>query len=202
MKSVARWISAFASFASIAGLAFIPALPVWIKILILVIGAIALAVLLYCAVSTDRLNRIECRSVDEIHNAMLSMIKNQGKICIMSRDLSWVDEEIMDVFKKKRNSVQIFAQHKNELTKQIEELGIKIMYYGQYGFEPKTRFTIIGYGRQFPQVAIANTQYSVRKKGKAKHTIYQTSKDGAEQDEWINSLALDLIELCLKCCEE
>ena len=197
-----RWISAIATFASIIGLAFAQDVPAWIKCIIVIIGLFCLVFLSYSAFCANRINKIVCRSEKEIHDAMLRLIKTQAKISIMSRDLSWVDEEITEIIKKKKSNIQIFAQAENDITKQLENNGTKIMYYGKYGFEPKTRFTIIGYNRPSPQVAISNTLHTVRKKGKVIHTIYETSPDGAEQDQWINSLALDLMDLCMKCCEE
>ena len=83
-----------------------------------------------------------------------------------------------------------------KLTKKLKEAGIQIRYYGDTHFEPQTRFTIIGYNKPTPQVAISRTQYTIRKRGKLNHKIYQTSMSGDERDMWINSLALDMIDLC------
>lgn len=114
----------------------------------------------------------------------------------MSRDLTWVNGEIEDVLTSKASSVVIFAERENEVTKRLRAKGIQVYYYGKLGFEPKTRFTVIRYNRDNPQVAIANTLETVRKKGKFKHTIYETRDQGQRQDKWINSLAIDLISLC------
>ena len=135
-------------------------------------------------------------SEDEIRSAMIKIIKSQGKVCIMSRDLSWVNPEVSDCLKKKKDNLLIFAQKETELTKKLKEAGIQIRYYGDTHFEPQTRFTIIGYNKPTPQVAISRTQYTIRKRGKLNHKIYQTSMSGDERDMWINSLALDMIDLC------
>jgi len=182
--------------ASIFGLAFIDGLPLWVRILILLFGIACLGVLIYLEFKDHTPNEKECFSEEEIKDAMKDIIKTQGKVCIMSRDLSWVDGEIEACLISKRDSVLIFAQAENELTQRLRNSGIAVRYYGKYNFEPKTRFTVIRYNRANPQVAIANTQDTVRKKGKFKHTIYETGDSGQPQDKWINSLAVDLIALC------
>lgn len=123
----------------------------------------------------------------------------QGKICIMSRDLSWVDCEVRACIVSKAPNVLIFLEKETNLTNELRDNGVEIMCYGMWNFEPKTRFTIIRYNTNNPQVAIANTQNSIRKKGKIRHTIYQTQRNNGT-DEWINSLAIDMIQLCKSVC--
>lgn len=188
-----------ASFASIISLALIENMPSWISYIIGVVGCISLIVLIYDYFKEKKPNEVLCTSDDEIKNQMKRIIKMQGKVCIMSRDLSWVDSEIETCICSKANSVLIFAEKETDLTKRLQASGVEILYYGVLGFEPKTRFTMIRYNTYNSQVAIANTQNSIRKKGKVKHIIYQTEK-GKREDEWINSLASDMILLCKASC--
>lgn len=127
---------------------------------------------------------------------MKELIKSQGKVCIMSRDLSWVDRDIEKCILEKKNSIKFFVENEIALTKRLQANGVQVKYYGHLGFEPKTRFTVIRYNRANPQVAIANTQNSIRKKHKYKHVIYETSDSACKQDKWINSLAVDMVTLC------
>ncbi len=143
----------------------------------------------------ENINEVVCESDEDIKATMKQVIKTQGKICIMSRDLSWVDPEMELCITSKSSSMLIFAEKSTELTKRLSDNGVEIKYYGKWKFEPKTRFTIIRYNTRNEQVVIANTQNSINKKGKIKHTIYQTKK-GNKTDEWINSLAIDMIDLC------
>ena len=105
-------------------------------------------------------------------------------------------------FRIKKDNVLIFAQSQNAITSSLVSRGIKVKYYADLGFEPKTRFTIIRYNKNNPQVAIANMENNIRKKNKFKHIIYQTSPNGTRQDEWINSLAIDMVQLCNIVCKE
>lgn len=137
-----------------------------------------------------------CRSENEIKSTMKDLIKSQGKVCVMSRDLSWVDKDIEKCIIEKKDSVKIFVENEIELTKRLQAKGVQIKYYGMLGFEPKTRFTVIRYNRDNPQVAIANTENTIRKRSKFKHVIYETRDSACKQDKWINSLAVDMVTLC------
>lgn len=156
---------------------------------------IEIALVLFKLLKEEEINEVICESEESIKSTMKKVIKTQGKICIMSRDLSWVDPEIELCITSKASSMLIFAEKSTELTERLNKNGVEIKYYGKWNFEPKTRFTIIRYNTRNEQVVIANTQNSINKKGKIKHTIYQTKK-GNKTDEWINSLAMDMIDLC------
>lgn len=188
-------IETLGSFASIISLALIEDIPSGISYLIGIVGCISLIFLICDYFKEKQINEIVCSSDYEIKIQMKKIIKMQGKICIMSRDLSWVDAEIETCICSKANSVLIFAEKVTDLTERLQKNGVEILYYGGLGFEPKTRFTTIRYNTNNSQVAIANIQNSIRKRGKVKHVIYQTEK-GRREDEWINSLAIDMISLC------
>lgn len=194
-------ITAIGTFASIVSLGFIKELPLFGRIGIVIIGCICFGYLIYDAISSSKTNEIVCHSDEEIASTMKELIKTHGKICIMSRDLSWVDAEMEACISVRKDNVLIFAQKESDLTRRLIENGATVKYYGHLHFEPKTRFTIIRYNSNNPQVAIANTQNSVRKKNKFKHVIYETVNNGSQQDQWINSLALDMMSLCIAASE-
>lgn len=159
-----------------------------------------IALIVYNISKEEQINELICESDEEIKSAMKKIIKMQGKVCIMSRDLSWVDAEVEACISFKSASMLIFAEKETELTERLKKCGVDLRYYGALGFEPKTRFTIIRYNANNPQVAIANTRNLIRKKGKFKHTIYQTTNE-SRIDEWINSLAVDMVTLCKLVCD-
>ena len=198
MKTI---ITAIGTFASIIGLAFISTIPLWSRILIGFFGLVCLGVLIFDYYNNDRSNERICHSPGEIKTAMLDLIRTQGKICIMSRDLTWVDKDVEKQIAKKGPSITIFVESSTDLTKRLSKSGVIIKLYGSKGFEPTSRFTVIKYPRD-PQVAIANTKYSIRKAHSFKHYIYETGGGNAQQDKWINSLAIDMIELCKLVCED
>lgn len=194
--------AAVANAASIIGLATFSTNSRGVTFIIVTVALICLGYLIYDAYKNSLVNERICKSEEEIEQAMRELIKTQGKVCIMSRDLSWVSPEIMGCLENKRGSVTIFAQEENEITKTLREKQVNIKYYGEYGFEPKTRFTVIRYNTDRPQVAIANMEYSIRKGNRFRHVIYETAVRGSQQDSWINSLAVDMINLCNLVCKE
>lgn len=195
MKTI---ITSIGTVASIISLTALPGIPLWGKIIICVIGIVSFAFLLIDHYRGAQVNEIKCKNDSEIKESMKRIIKSQGKICIMSRDLSWVDDDIKKCFKEKGSSLLIFVQKENKDTREIASYGAEIQYYNALGWEPKTRFTVIRYNRDHPQVAIANTQDTIRRRNKFVHTIYETSQNNCKQDDFIASLAMDLISLCKK----
>lgn len=183
--------------ASILSLIFIKDIPLWLRIIIGIVGIGLLAILAVFLFQERQVNKIVCKSDVEIKAAMRKLIKTQGKVCIVSRDLSWVDSSIEVILKKKGNSLLIFAEKESDLTKRLITNGVNVKYYGDLEYEPKTRFTVLRYNRLNPQVAISNTTNTMRKKDSFKHTIYETNPAN-QLDSWINSLAIDLIELLNK----
>lgn len=198
MKQIAEIILAFLS---ILGLLLTDGINIIWSILIALVGIVCIVMLSFDYYKDKQTNKIICTSDEEIKTQMKKIIKTPGKVGIMSRDLSWVDVEVEACIKEKAKSMLIFAEDPSPLTQRLELAGVEMRYYGVFGFEPKTRFTIIRYNTNKPQVAIANTEHSIRKRGKVKHTIYQTSTQGRE-DEWINSLTSDMLDLCRKACEK
>jgi len=198
-----RIITAFANVASIVSLAFASnSIPNWGRVLIVFFGIICLIILLFDSVKKNQVNETVCKTEEEINKVMKELIRTKGKICIMSRDLSWVDDELESNICKQGSNLLIFVQKETTLTKRLKSSHVDVKYYGHLNFEPKTRFTVLRYNRNNPQVAIADTQGAVRRGKKLNHTIYETTEKGAYQDKWINSLALDMIDLCKEACKD
>lgn len=195
---VKKIIMAITSGISILSLAFVESFPISIKILIAIVGVGCILFLIYNEIKDSRGNERVCQTNEEIMDTMMRLIKSDGKVAILSRDLSWVNEDIKFQMAKKANNIVLCVQKENKLTLELEDEGVVIRYYGHLGFEPVSRFTIIRYNKEEAQVAIANTESSVRTNTSFKHVIYQTSPHGNRQDEWINSLSKDLIKLCFK----
>lgn len=203
IKIMKRNITSIGTGASIISLAFIPGVPTWARWIIGIIGAICVGMLAYDDYKSNQPdeNEMVCTNETEIKEEMIKLIKTQGKICIMSRDLSWVEKDVMDCIINKKDSVKIFAQAENETTRKLVDAGVAVRYYGSTGFEPLTRFTILRPKKPDSQVAIAMTNSQLKKKKKKtfEHIIYLTGgKHADKRDRWITSLATDMMELCDK----
>ncbi len=189
-------ISALGIAVSIISLAF--SLPSWGKVVFVIVGIFSLLYLIYIDIIKSQENTIVCHNEDEIKKQMSNLINAQGSICIMSRDLSWVTPEIETLIIDKRDNMLIFAQHSTELTKRMSNNGVSIYLYGNIGFEPKTRFTIIRFNQDQPQVAISKPSSKLKGRHTYTHKIYQTASRNNDKDAWIISLSLDLMRLCEK----
>lgn len=189
-----------ASAASILSLALTNSIPSWLQYIIAAFGIGCLVYLLFLDYLRGRDNLIVCKSEQQTRDCLKDWIKQPGKVCIMTRDLSWVDAGTEECLIKKSNSVLIFAQGETELTSRLTAKGVDIRFYDDTGFEPQTRFTVIRYNKTDRQIAIANTRNTIRKKNNYRHTIYQTSTHGDLKDMWIMSLATDLIDMCKCTC--
>ena len=192
-----KLICALSTGASIISLMAMPGIPLWAHILLGLLGVISFGYLVWDDIYNSKRNEKVYYNDAEVREAMKGIIKCQGKICIMSRALSWVDDDVIRIMTKKKNSILIFAQEPNDITNKLKENGIQVRFYGSYGFVPKTRFTVIRYDRNNPQVAIANGEHNIKKQNGYKHVIYETlpGKEN-KHDAWINSLAADMISLC------
>ena len=171
-----RYVATFAMLASIIALATIQGIPLWLRIIIIAIGVWGTFDQLHEDYKNNHENIKICKTQSEIEDAMQELVRVQGKVCIMSRDLSWVNNRIKAAIIKKSESVRVFAQKESSLTNELKSSGVEVYYYGAYGFEPKTRFTIIRYNRNDRQVAIAETSNALKKKW-FQHKIYETKND-------------------------
>ncbi len=131
MGKVSRIIKVVATAASIFGLAFMDGLSALPRYIIMGVGVICFSWLLYDEYKSNCVNERVCTNQDQVNKAMEDIIKSQGKICIVSRDLSWVDENIKKSLVDKKDNVLIFAQAKNNTTEQLKAEGIKVKFYGE-----------------------------------------------------------------------
>lgn len=76
---------------------------------------------------------------------------------IFSRDMSWTDEKaIRQVLMEKagRNELTVFLEHPIPLTDELRRQGAQIVTYGALGHVPRSRFTIVDFGREGARVAV------------------------------------------------
>lgn len=198
-KLMGQIVSAIGVFCSIISLLTFTETPIWVKIIIVVVAIICLLVLLVLGIKSNMKNNIICDSEDKIKAEMKKMLQEQGKIVVMSRSLGWVDDEILVATGRKKDRLIVYAEKENDITKKLKDQGVIVRLYGRTGFIPKTRYTIIRYGRNDAQVNVAKTQSRIRLH-RFKHIIHQTSST-EECDDYVVSLAIDMVNLMEKVCD-
>lgn len=139
-----------------------------------------------------------CKNEKEINDFMKHWIQTDGVVKVFSRDLSWVDDDMLGIIRKKGGDLYFYVQSKNRAVEAIRQVnpGCRIYYYGDYGFEPISRYTVIHANRDTRQIAVALQE----KKGfkNMRHEIY-ISEDSA-YDKKMLGLAMDLMS-CIECME-
>lgn len=109
-------ISAVATGASLVSLLSFTGLQSWARLLIMLAGIGSTCFLIYSIIKANQINEVVCESNEEIQSKMKEIIKMQGKICILSRDLSWMNSDILTTIKGKASSVLIFAENPTKET--------------------------------------------------------------------------------------
>lgn len=188
MKFFLNWLAAAAS---LLGLYFTLRPPTSeLSIIQIIIISIVLAVFGIAAYRDirDEIRRSAktYKNTAEINKYMHAMLKNSGRCEICSRDASWIsDDHIYTLLQQKSGKGELtFLVHK--ATPELNALaknGAEIIEYGQIGFKPITRFTVVNAGNKASSyVAIG------RKRPNEPHTIEEL--DSAHPTY---SLAVDLI---------
>jgi len=137
----------------------------------------------------------KCKSKEQITNQLLKFFSDDGRICIVSRNLSWSsDLKIQSKLKEKsiKNDLNIFAEKESEYPVALTSTKSSAKFYEDLQFTPKCRFTITNYKNNNALLHIAHIDDNEN------HLIYRyKNKDGP-----IYYLALDLAELLEKSIEK
>lgn len=134
---------------------------------------------------------IYCKNEKEINEYMFRWINKGGRVTIFTRDMSWAEDDIVikDMLLKKamKNELTIILAKNKGLTKNLEQNGANIYTYGELGYTPNSRFTIVRTGRIDSKVAIGKEQ-------NGKHFIEEFSS----ADGYQFHIANDLVNFLMK----
>lgn len=96
-------------------------------------------------------------SQKKINSYMGKWVSGGGRVAIFSRDMSWARvDPIRRILREKaaQNELIVCLEHPIELTDELEELGAQIVTYQDLGHMPRSRFTIVDFGREGARVAV------------------------------------------------
>lgn len=147
---------------------------------------IATFLLIYSIIEEGKARRRVFRSDRGIKKYMRKWISSPGRTVVFSRDLSWGNEDGTReslVGKSERNELTIFLEKPTEFSDDLKQRGADIRVYGSSGFIPKSRFTIVGAGKQGARVAVGlqeDGKHVVYQFESGKHPIYALAEDLAE----------------------
>lgn len=189
-NTVVQIIGLVADFVTIIAFAFTD-LDIWLKIVAIIFMLISASGFIFLLLK-NRFIRV-CKNNKQIHTFMSDWISTPGVVKIMSRDLSWVDDDILDIFAEKGKDLLVFAESESDTVKKIRKINpdCRIIIYGKYGFSLGTRYTIIHANKDSRQIAITLAS-EIDSKMKIRHEVY-VSKSDEKVDKKLIGLAMDLM---------
>jgi hypothetical protein len=97
------------------------------------------------------------RNAARINRYMRRWVSAGGRVVILSRDMSWAgDATTTTVLRRKpeNHELTIFVEKEIPLTDDLKRRGAQIYTYQRLGHVPRSRFTIVDYGREGARVAV------------------------------------------------
>lgn len=162
LKLFATAIVHVASYASILGLYFtlVPLdqpRPPWHWLLIGASILVTIRLILKDFLEYCRFAPKVYTSKKKINAYMCKLVSGSGRVAIFSRDMSWAQAETVRAIlqdKAKRNELIVCLDHPIELTDELKALGAQIITYRDLKHLPRSRFTIVDFGREGARVTV------------------------------------------------
>ncbi|MEB8692972.1 hypothetical protein P4H09_29535 [Bacillus cereus] len=125
-----------------------------------IVAAVLFIVTIYTEIKTYKKPGLYCKDEKSINEYMIDWIEKGGRVIVFTRDMSWAQSDInvknMLIKKAENNELEIVLLEKNSLTNDLEKKGASIYTYGNLGYIPKSRFTIVRTDRVDSKVAIGS----------------------------------------------
>jgi hypothetical protein len=134
--------------------------PPWHWLLIAATALVAVVTIVMDVRTKARELPTVCKNSAEIRDYMNHWLRAGGRVASVSRDVSWADKDNERVLleKAKRRELILCVEKGTPLTKRLEQAGAEIIFYGGTKFIPKSRFTIVDFGRDGARVAVGTTE--------------------------------------------
>ena len=122
-------------------------------------------------------------SKKRIKRYMRHWVASGDRAVILSRDLSWVDDPDMKsvlIMKAKKSELTIYIQKEITLSDELKSFGAEIVTYSRSGHSPRSRFTIINYGKEGARVAIgaqSKGKHVIEEFESGQHPIFAVADD-------------------------
>lgn len=125
-----------------------------------------------------------CKNDQEIRDYMYRWISNGGRVVIFTRDMSWVsDREMTDMLtnKARAKELTLFLPNRIPSINDLEKAGASIIEYSNLNYTPRSRFTIINYGRDDAKVAVGKridvNKHLIEEYGIGQHPYFNVAND-------------------------
>jgi hypothetical protein len=121
---------------------------------------------------------------DSISQYMYKLISEGGRVAIWTRDMSWAEnhERIIELLtsKAKRNELIICTPRRFPIMSQLISAGAEVHLYDKLDFVPRSRFTIVQFGREGSRVAIGSREgdyHVIKEFASGEHSIFTVTED-------------------------
>lgn len=125
-----------------------------------------------------------CKNDQEIRDYMYRWISKGGRVVIFTRDMSWAsDREMTDMLNNKARASELTLCLPNRipLINDLEKAGASIIDYPNLNYTPRSRFTIINYGRDDAKVAVGKrvdvNKHLIEEYGIGQHPYFNVAND-------------------------
>jgi hypothetical protein len=158
---IAALVTQAASCASILGLYFALEPPtserIWWHLVLVALPIVAAVYVMYREMVHLYTGPRTYRSAKKINSYMRRWVGSGGRVVIFSRDLTWANEPATRNLlrdKAKQNELTVCLEHTVPLATELRNEGAKIVTYGKLAHIPRSRFTIVDFGREGARVAV------------------------------------------------
>ncbi|MGE0282537.1 MAG: hypothetical protein AB7P20_18265 [Rhizobiaceae bacterium] len=160
-KTLGLALTQVASFCSVLGvyLTITPANDArpWWHWIVIALGVTLTAFIVFLEIREQKRHGTKTfKSKTKINKYMYDWVSNSGRALIFSRDMSWVNDEIMQLLltKARHKELTICLEHPIEISDRLKNEGATIITYGNLGHVPRSRFTIVDFERDGARVAV------------------------------------------------
>jgi len=188
-------LSIIGSFSSLIGLVFLlrpsgQVLNLW-QIGLFAVGLLLLIIAIILLIQNYLKKRPRSMPIGpKVNEYMYKWIKQGGKVAILTRDMSWVDNDKMkELLRSKAHHSELCLCLPNEiaLSQELKQLGAQVHTFSELNYVPESRFTIVNKDRMDAQLAVGRSH-------EQKHLIEECSLG----EHPVFSIANDLVNFIIK----
>lgn len=143
------------------------------------IGTVAMVVINVAAIAWETVSHIQSApkrfrltQPGKIRRYMIRWLRSGGRSVIFTRDMTWVDETVREILlaKARNRELTICLEHPLPIATELQREGAQVISYGELGVVPRSRYTIVDFGKNGARVAVGGAVHN--------HHVIQEFRDG------------------------
>ncbi|MDW7730550.1 MAG: hypothetical protein SCJ94_11190 [Bacillota bacterium] len=165
-------------------------LNIWSYIILFLATILFVYLIINDILENARVSVYKINDNNSINQYMFKLISEGGRVAIWTRDMSWAENlDTIELLtsKARRNELIICTSRRFSIMSQLISAGAEVYLYDRLDFVPRSRFTIVQFGREGSRVAIGSREGS-----------YHVIKEFASGEHPIFTVTEDLIKFAMK----